>query len=171
MAIWQFKIELIPKEWAINHVANVNKFYVNDSYDSGIAWNSILLASIDLDVFDRFYNRYEGWHEDHICWGNEEDTDIKLWKNGAFVESISIRLNASGNVNSDILNIAAIAQFLGCYLFIPELRIIIEPNEFFIRNSLMRSRAAVFVKDPIGFLSKEIEEYKNLAAVTDEETP
>ena len=79
MAVWQFKIELVPKEWAISNASAIDKLYVDGSYDSEVAWDSISHSSIDFYVFDSLYPRYKGWHEDHLCWGDEEGTDFQLW--------------------------------------------------------------------------------------------
>ena len=154
MAVWQFRIELIPSNWFIENTNGIEMLYTDGSYDSEPAWSGILFNSIELTLIDKFYSRYAGWHKNHICWGNEESTDIQLWKNGSYVESMSARIDARGNINFDILSIIAIAEGFGCHLFLPELKIIIEPIEHEIRNNIIKSRAAAFTKDPVGFLKK-----------------
>jgi len=154
MAVWQFRIELIPTKWVLENSNGIEILYTEGSYDSEPAWSGILSNSIELKIIDKFYSRYKGWHQDHVCWGNEESTDIQFWQNSNYVESLSVRVDARGNINSDILNVASIAKEFGCHLFLPEKKVIIEPNEHEVRNSIIGSRSTAFAKDPVGFLKK-----------------
>lgn len=80
MAVWQFKIELIPREWAIKAGNGVDLLYTEDGYyDVDRAWIDFQPSKDLRGIFQKILPPGESWTDDMELWGNTETHDISLW--------------------------------------------------------------------------------------------
>ena len=153
MATWQFSIILIPKLWAEENKFDSSFLYSEEGYDTEIAWEKHQPAPIFKNILSNILPTSKSWNKDLLCWGNEEEHDIQVWYVNNTIDGIHVRLDLNQKLNSIITKLIKTAKELDCVLFLPELKINTEANEFELKKVLQSSQAAKFVKDPYGFLS------------------
>ena len=160
MAVWQFKVLLIPKAWAVEHNYNAAPLFGAESFDSSVAWSgSAMSAEQFLTAFDRILPRRSSWHEDQTAWGDDEATDIQLWMENGHIDEIQLRLHVGENTEDFVSKFIEAILSLDCVLFIPEKELIVEPSAQNIFRLAATSRAATFVANPHGY-------FQNLAAAS-----
>lgn len=145
MAVWQFKICLIPQSCFNTNEIDVSRFYDADgNYDASFAWKNRPVK----DEIIKYYPLSKSWHEDLVSFGDEEKTDGQAWYEKGELKNIQFRIDVSGNFVLDIEQIIVIAQKLSCVFFIPEQKCITEPNVFKVISHIKKSNAYLFAKDP-----------------------
>lgn len=154
MATWQFKIELIPRQWAEGSEGEIEALYDSEGYDSTSTWVQYP-PTIDVEsLIERIMPKGKSWHSDLHAWGDEERNDIQIWYKGGKLECLVVRLDLRENMDNLLAKIADLAKTLDCLIFVPEFKTIINPTVSELGKAAAQSNAARFVKDPEGFLNK-----------------
>lgn len=154
MATWQFSVNLIPRSWAIENKYSSSLLYTEEGYDTEEAWKENQPKPEFINILSTILPLAESWSKDLLYWGNEEGHDIQVGYENKLIEGIHIRLDLNQKLSSIIAKLVKVAKELDCVLFFPELKTVVEANEFELKNALQNSRAAQFVKDPHRFLGE-----------------
>lgn len=152
MATWQFSVVLIPKSWAMEHQFDASPLYGSEGYDTALAWKDNQPNPEYKNILSTILPVANSWHKHLLCWGNTEEHDIQVWQENENIEGIHIRLDMNQSLNEIIRKVVDAAQNLHCVLFFPELKAIVDANEFELKNAALKSGAAKFVKDPKSYL-------------------
>lgn len=157
MAVWQIPIEFVPAKWAEENNFEVESLYGEDGFDTSCAWIENQPAQ-DLDaIFSPILPKVDSWDEDLSLWGNVKVHDISVWYEEGKILSIGFRLDLRENIAGIISLLCEAASALNCVLFVPGQKIMLAPNIFELKQYIVKSNAAKFVRNPKGFLSGPIE--------------
>jgi len=151
VAVWQFKVALIPKRW-LDAGGSVAELLTREGWDTASAWKGVL--------GDAFKSRIEGilprgksWSPSLTVWGSEEHSDIQLFEHGGHVESLNARFDLR---QPDMRLFKLVFDFAqDCGLAIVDMsrkRTVSDLNEFV--RAAAESEAAHFVLDPASFLDQ-----------------
>jgi len=152
MAVWQFLIELIPRDWAQENSYNTGLLQSDEGYATQIAWESRQPEVDVVPVLSKILPLAESWHKNLIFFGDNKSDDIEVWHQDQVIEGISIRIDLKKDVKRTVVRVVRAAKKLGCIFFIPEKGSFIEANEFALIKMVKESDAAQYVDDPTGFL-------------------
>ena len=154
MATWQFLVVLIPATWAEENSYSSSSLYDEEGYDTEIAWRDWKLDSAFQDVLGDILPPSKSWHKKLLTWGGEKYSDIQVWLKDDAIDGIHIRLDLNQELNEIIIKVVKAANSLNCALFFPELKLVVEVNEFELKNAINKSNAAKFVHNPQEFLNE-----------------
>ena len=154
MAIWQFSVVLIPASWAEENSYITSLLYDEEGFDTECTWQNIQPEPSFRDVLSEVLPASESWHNDLLTWGEIKGHDIQVWHAEGVIEGIHIRLDLNQKLNEIIVKVVKAAKVLDCALFFPELKEVVEANEFELIKALKRSNAAKFVLNPQDFLNE-----------------
>ncbi len=160
MATWQFNIELIPKKWVEDSNFDVAKLYDEEGHDTSLAWQDNQPKKNYEEVLSAVLSKGKSWSENLSLWGNEKTNDIQVWHEDNKIDCITVRLDLRENISSILVKVVNATIDLDCMLFIPNQKVIIEPNLTVLEEVAIKSSAAKFVKDPKKFI-ENIEEKHN----------
>lgn len=152
MAVWQFLIELIPRDWAEKNSYNAGLLQSDEEYETRIAWESRQPEIDVVPVLSRILPLSESWHNDLISFGDNQSDDIEVWHQDQAIDGISIRIDLKKDVKRTVVRVVGAAKELGCVFFVPEKGSFVEANEFALIKAVKESDAAQYVDDPIGIL-------------------
>ena len=143
MAIWQFLIELIPRDWAEENAYNAGLLQGDEGYATQIAWERRQPEFDVVPVLSRILPLAESWHKDLICFGDSKSDDVEVWYQDQVIEGISIRIDLKKDVKRTVVKVVGAAKKLGCIFFIPEKGSFVEANEFALIKMVKKSDAAI----------------------------
>jgi hypothetical protein len=86
MAVWQFKVQLIPTVW-VERGNDVMTLFKEEGYEGIEAWKHRIDVELIRSAIDK------EWNKDLTLWGNEKSDDIQLWLDQQCIESLSIRFD------------------------------------------------------------------------------
>ena len=152
MAVWQFLIELIPRDWAEENSYDAGPLQDDEGYATQIAWENRQPEIDVVPVLSRILPPAESWNKDLIFFGDNQSDDIEVWHHDQVIEGISMRIDLKKDVKRTVVKVVRAAKKLGCIFFIPEKGSFVEANEFALIKMVKESDASQFVDDPIGFL-------------------
>jgi hypothetical protein len=154
MAIWQFVIVLIPREWAVEANFDSSYLYESDDYETEMTWINRQPTADFKNIFSNILPPSNSWSDTLLCWGDEKESDIQVGYENDEVKNIQIRIALHTNLKPLIGRLIEVTKELNCVLFFPELRLISSATETELLESLRRSSAARFVNDPRGYLDE-----------------
>ena len=154
MAAWQIPIEFVPAKWAEEHNFEVELLYGEDGFDTTCAWVDNQPTK-DLDaILSSILPKADSWSEKLSLWGNEKTHDISVWHEDGDILSIGFRIDLRENITNIMSTLCKAAITLNCVLFIPGQKAMLNPNVFELKQYILKSNAAKFVKDPESFLKE-----------------
>jgi hypothetical protein len=145
MAIWQFLIELIPRDWAEENSFNASLLQGDEGYSTQIAWESRQPEIDVVPVLSRVLPSAESWHKDLIFFGDNQSDDIEVWYQDRVIDGISIRIDLQKDVKRTVVKVVRAAKELGCIFFVPEKGSFVEANEFALIKMVKESDAAIIL--------------------------
>ena len=154
MALGQFVIYLIPKEWALENNFNATLLYDNDDmFDTDNTWNTNQ-PDINIETyFSKFLSKSKSWSNNLLCFGNESGHDIQICVKNSKPESIQIRIDLTRDINLFVKNILTISNELNCVFFYPELKIMSEATKKDLYTSIKQSLHYKYIKNPHKFFN------------------
>lgn len=153
MAIWQFKLMLLPKEWVKANKYRITRQLIDEGWELGEVWRCYDGTPNPEDVIDRYLSRTKSWHTDLIIWGDKETDDIQLFYDNGNIDDLQIRIDARKNSSEMIGYSTKIALELNCQILLMENATVIDPLDELLRSYLSRSTAVKFAEDPYGTLA------------------
>jgi hypothetical protein len=167
MALWQFKIELIPQSW-IDSGGVVEALFSEEGVDPSIAWARYYDSRLEERLSSALQNG-KSWHSDLALWGDLEEDDIQLWRDQGKVESIQAPFDLRNPNLSLFQAIVDIARDLGLAILAPDIKMVVPWDTQELLRVAMESNAARFVDDPHSFLQQvgqRVQEQYNKALQT-----
>jgi hypothetical protein len=153
MALWQFLIELIPKDWAEENGYNAGLLQDDDGYSTAIAWDGRNPEKDVAQILSKILPRADSYHKDLSIWGNTESNDVQMFHQDGEIEGISIRIDLNEDVKRMVIRVVRAAQTLDCIFFVPEKGSFAAANEFQLVRAIKDSDAVKFVDDPAAFMN------------------
>lgn len=149
MAAWQFQMCLVPRDWVVKNLGCTSLPYITrENCDTSRAWKYQAVNANIEDEIEKYFSRSASWHDDLVCFGAEEKTDIQLWFDDGEIDELQIRIDMRENFVSLINCIAQIASALSCCIFVPSQQKVIEPEAMEILRCAKLSSSYLYVKNP-----------------------
>lgn len=98
----------------------------------------------------------ESWSEDLTIYGCDKKHDINIWHEEGLIFSIGFRLDLRENVAGLMNSLVNSAIELNCVIFISGQHVLFKQNVFELKQYVLKSKAARFVKDPEVLLNEII---------------
>lgn len=92
MAIWQYKIFLLPEDVVTDYFKNSTNLSDVD-FDSILWWQNHQLEIDDFNMFYTILSRSKSWSEDIYMIGEIDSTCIEIFFDGAEIEEVSVRID------------------------------------------------------------------------------
>lgn len=153
MAVWQIPIALVPTKWAEQHDFVTDLLYEKEGFDTTCAWIENQPTENLDSIFSLILPKTESWADDLFIWGSEKKHDINVWNEEGIITSIELRLDLREDITSIMIAFCEASTFLNCVLFIPGQHVMFKPNVFELKQCIMKSNAAKFVKHPQKFFN------------------
>jgi len=152
MALWQYKVALIPQEW-LSAGGEVESLFGEEGFDTEQTWGTFDTEILENEI-DKILPRGKAWTDAYILWGDYEGDDIQLWRENAKTIDLVIRFDLR-KPNKELLN-GALEIARGSNLAILDLanRRVLPAKTEAIVEAIRKSEASKFVEDPHAFLSK-----------------
>lgn len=154
MAINQFTISLLPKQWVDCHGFDISSLYTEDGvfFDDAVVWKSFETNHDIKELMLKVFKHEKISSEDTFIGEASEDNDVHVLFEKDRIEGIKFRINLYNTEKELVEDIITIANQLNCFFFYPELKIVTQPNIVELLNAVKQSVAWRFAKDPIRFL-------------------
>ena len=151
MAVFQFKLQLLPKAWAESNRTRITECLGEEGWDLSEAWRGYDHAGAVEERIDTVLPRGESYAHDLTIWGHEEHHDIQLFRSEGEIEGLQVRIDLRGGSRQMIEATVLLAQELGCSILVMEKAEVISPSVDALLQQAGRSSAAEYVSDPRGF--------------------
>ena len=153
MAVFQFKLQLLPKAWAESNRTRITGYLGEEGWDLSEAWRRHDHVSAVEERIDAVLPRRESYVDDLTIWGHEKHHDIQLYRSEGQIEGLQVRIDLRGRARQMIEATVLLAQDLSCSILVMEEAEVIAPSVEALLQHADCSSAAKFVSDPLGFLS------------------
>ncbi len=153
MAVWQFKLELIPKKWAEDNNHDIKSIYRDDGYDTSIPWKDNQPIKDPAYLIDNLLPAVKSKFHDLKYWGDEKKSDAAIFYEEEMVVGITIRLDMRVDLLHLLPKIIEIANDLDCMIYLPNESKIINSNIFELNAAAKESNAMKFINNPEDFLA------------------
>ncbi len=157
MAIWQFRLTLLPESVVQQQCGEIPERLAEELVEDFPWWASLQPPKHFEDLISRILPERASWSDSIRMWGYKHGDDamvIYIDEEKSTVEEISFRLDA-GNISPRLVrDVANIAAKLGCVLMTPDYEVLCA-DEVRVLAVLINSTARRFVEDPVNTL-KEI---------------
>jgi hypothetical protein len=161
MALWQFKVMLLPRAWFEMTNNCVESLFSNVGNSTSDAWREHQLKNNMRKLMSGALPSGRSWSKKLKFWGNLETTDIQIWYEDRLIRSISIRVDVRKPFLPFLQKIVEICNTLDCVLLVPSSRKIIEPNILSLMKEISTSVAFKFSIDRRGFITNFWKEYES----------
>lgn len=151
MALWQFKVALVPKHW-LDAGGLVSALVTEEGWETAIAWAGVRGDTLKARI-DRVLPRGKSWSPALTLWGSEERSDIQLFEEGGHVESLNVRFDLREPDIKLFRSVLELAQDSGLVVVDMVRRRIVPDLDGLVRTAA-ESEAAHFVLDPVSFLEQ-----------------
>jgi hypothetical protein len=151
VALWQFKVTLLPRRW-LDDGGSLASLIGKDGWDTKVAWKGLESAKLRSRI-EGILPCGKSWHAAVTIWGSEDRSDIQLSENRERVEELYVRFDLRQPDMSLFKAIFALAQH--CDLAVVDMarkRTVADLNE--LVRAAAESDAAHFVLDPASFLEQ-----------------
>ena len=146
MAIWQYGIMLLPRQWAEANKHKVMDFLTDDGWELGEAWQEWVEVRSPEKIIDQHMTRAKSWHEDLTVWGDEQTDDIGLFREVGKIESLHIRIDVRKKYLEMVQKSVIIAKELDCSMLLMSDNVVAGPSVDQVVGHIERSRAMRIVR-------------------------
>jgi hypothetical protein len=154
MAIWQFRLDLIPEK-AVRSKYDVVPITLPQSLAEDFPWWSDVQPPIGFEAsIDAILPKAKAWSESMCIWGDERgDTASVCYDNDtkSSVEWIGFRVDVRNLSPAFVKDICAFAKQLGCVLLTGAYHVL-EPDESTVLAAINNSTAKNYLEDPVSTL-------------------
>jgi hypothetical protein len=151
VAVWQFKVTLVPKRW-LDAGGSVAALVGKDGWETASAWEGVRTDTLKARI-DGILPRGKSWYPAVMLWGSEERSDIQLSEQSGYVESLDVRFDLRRPDMKLFRSVFDFAQ--DCGLAVVDMarkRAVTDLIE--LVRAAAESEAAHFVLDPGSFLDQ-----------------
>ena len=159
MALWQFKIALIPKLWVDTGGAVLALFNADAYEESSAAWVDFSNELLEERI-GSLLPASKSWYSDLTCWGSNSTNDIQLWCEHGQVQSLTIRFDLRSPDMALFAAVANEAQKLGLSVLDLGATQIIGAELTSLLRAAAESDAGRFTLDPSAFLRTKSDDAK-----------
>jgi len=152
MAIWQFKVILVPRSW-LDAGGDLGALGADAGCDVAAAWACEAPRELEARL-TRVLSRRKSWQPSLALWGGEQSDDVQLWRERGRIGSIAVRFDLRTPNMALFRAVVDLAADLGFVIFVPEARRVIASDVDTLLKMAGESEAAHFVLDPSSFLSQ-----------------
>lgn len=150
MAIWQFKIELLPTDEVRFRVgeppcslpATFQGSVGYHSTNGGSFWTS-RATSVAVPYFRKLLRETQSWTSDALMYGEEDGDKVEVWD-----DSVVAMIDCRNLDESFVFGVLSIANALECSLLVVETGWVIPAEKEFLVREIESSRALRFVSRP-----------------------
>jgi len=151
VAVWQFNITLVPKRW-FDTGGSVASLANDEGWETAQTWKGIDGSGLQERV-EGILPRGKSWHPALTLWGSEEESDIQMFREHGFVESLGVRFDLRKPDMQLFRTISDLAQEYDLVIVdVARKRTIRDLND--LVRAAAESDAAHFVLDPASFLEQ-----------------
>lgn len=155
MAIWQFVVELIPREWADRDGNFPEMLYdSNGCHNMSAAWKNNQPATNLAELISNVLPRAESWSDSLKIWGDQSRNDIQVGYDGDNVEFVLARIDTREDTLPMCAKIVDLALALDCSLFFPAARSVTVADIAVFCMAVQNSKAARFSAAPREFIEQ-----------------
>lgn len=156
MAIWQFKLEVIPAT-----VIGARDIIPEEEWEDCRWWLESDVTSEMISDFAGILPPHQSWSEDLSQWGRQDSDLIEIWRESDLVESISARIDMRQLDTSFVRRLLMITEKWQCRLVYSRYRSVL-PNDYFkFMEALKESPNFKVVGAPELWLPKMADEVSN----------
>jgi len=151
VAVWQFKISLLPQQW-LDAGGALDALVGADGWHMSPAWGASDFESIQRRI-DGILPPGQSWSESLLHWGSYETDDIQLFSESSLVESLCVRFDLRRPNLALFGLVVAAAEDLHLALVDMARKQVVPRDVQALLRAAAASGAASYVKDPISFLT------------------
>jgi hypothetical protein len=150
MAIWQWRLNLIPEIELLRKYEVLPLIIPMESAEDGLWWTDAQPAVRVETLIDEIFPAAESWSPSMRMWGDEDGNHAYvsyLDTRRETVEQIGFRLDARSISRRLLSQICTLARRIGCVLLTSEYEVL-APDESMLFDAMIHSRARRFVENP-----------------------
>ncbi|MES2261139.1 MAG: hypothetical protein V4724_21700 [Pseudomonadota bacterium] len=155
MAIWQFAVGLIPREWAELEGNSSEMLYDGDGYNNmSMAWRQNQPTANLIALISQVLPPTKSWSDEMRIWGDQTKSDIQVSYEGNNVESVMACIDTRYDTVHICSEIVELARVLDCCFFLLATRSIIMVDAMVLSTAVHGSTAARFSAAPREFIEQ-----------------
>ena len=155
MAIWQFVVGLIPREWAKRDGNIPEMLYDSEGcHDMSAAWKNNRPVVNLPELVSNVLPCAESWSDSLRIWGDQSRNDIQVGYEDDNVEFLMVRIDTREDTSHMCAKIVNLARALDCCLFFPAARSVTAADTAVLGTAVQNSRAARFSAAPHEFIEQ-----------------
>lgn len=143
MAIWQFKVEIIP-----DAVAGQRELIPDDEWEEALWWLNSPPPDELLEELACLLPSHKSWSDDLSQWGDQQSDLVEVWREGEKVESISARIDTRALNTGFVKALLEIANKWNCRLAYARYRKVLPRDYINLVNALLASQNFKVMRDP-----------------------
>jgi hypothetical protein len=152
MAVWQYKVALIPQEWLASG-GGVATLFGGEGYDALAAWKGYSNPSLEHELAS-LLPVGKSWSDSLTLWGTDESDDINLWRENGKVMDLQVRFDLRRPNMALFASLVEVTSKLNlAILDLGQKRLLGRDCRTLLRAA-GESSAAHFVLDPLSFLDQ-----------------
>lgn len=152
VAVWQFTIAFLPREW-LDAGGDVHALFDERGIDAAAAWWSYRHSKLE-ELLGSALSKGKSWYSDFSVWGNEQTDYIQLSRRKGKVTSVVVRFDLRQPNMTLFQHVIYIAQELRLAIVVLETESVVQPEVEQLLRAAAESKATHFVLDPASFLSQ-----------------
>ena len=149
MAIWQFKVEIIP-----DAEAGQRELIPDDEWEQAGWWLNSPPPDEFLEELACLLPSHKSWSDDLSQWGDQQSDLVEVWREGAKVESISARIDTRALNSEFVKALLEIANKWNCRLVYARYRKALPRDYMNLEKALLESPNFKVMRDPEMWLPK-----------------
>ena len=150
MAVWQFVCDLIPSTAA--KIDGVRATRMSREHLDGVQLAFPPAACIAFfERLDRLLPEKQSWSPDLRIWGDEKTDDVQVGIRDGQIEDVQFRINVADLRMPIVEGFCLLARDFECALATRQGTILRPYSDSFLR-AVMQSDAALYIKNPEGYL-------------------
>ena len=152
MAIWQFKVALLPQRW-LDAGGAIASFFDEEGHRTAVAWESADASVVERRI-SNVLPQHTSWSSKLLLWGSEETDDIQLWSEAGKIRSLVVRFDLRRPNRPLFEAIIAAAHDLQLAILDLEHKRAVAGDVKSLLAAAAESSAAHFVTDPRGLIAR-----------------
>lgn len=151
MAIWQYDVDLVPLERAVERHGPLPRTLSQRDSDVDDWWEAHQPPGDLPAVIARPLPPAPSWDENLKIWGAPDGNCVEIWSEEGRVTDIRCRIDVRGRALEFVPRVVELARYCGAAILTPR-RELIEPDVGPLLSSLRKSNEFAFVSDPQQYL-------------------
>lgn len=154
MAIWQYRLELVPRQ-ALFAAYGVQPITVPEEMCDGPSWWRGIAHPLGLEeMISSILPQAVSWSDEMKMWGDKKTNDATIGYSDSgktAIDFVEFRIDAYRVLFPYVTKLCNLAKFFDC-VFVNSKRRVLEPDDSKVVSDIYHSKAYKFVQDPISTL-------------------